>query len=105
VTNNTPIDEAMNLWLGVRRSPWPVRDDVAVVRRFGHLAPQLMEELRRLEKDFYGPSSAGESAAPLQTVGPALGTEARAEAFRKMHPQASDSLVEALCWAHSFDTK
>ena len=103
--DTSPIDRALAKWLGKDSSPWPLRDDAAVIEAFGPVeGSELLVALRTLESDFCGPSRTLEPV-PLADLGLAQTTESRAAAFRTIHPTLSDTVVALLSWAHSYDTR
>lgn|GEM_PF-5200585 len=90
--------------MGVGRSPFPLRDEAAVLQTFGgdHGA-KLLDELRQWEDDFYGLPATG--ALPLAELGRGLTVVERADSFREQHPEASEASVRALSWACGYDNR
>jgi hypothetical protein len=94
------VSEAIVLWTGWGRAPWPHWDESRLVDHFGRdKARELVPVVRRLAAEFYE-SDARLFAADLVT----MGDEAAAR-FRSLHPDLTEESVEALAWCYTFDYK
>lgn len=90
---------ALTVWTGWGRSKWPLRDEAAVRNRFGEDAPQLLEILVALAKDFYS-----SQARHLASDDSEMGEMAAAE-FRAKHPELPGQIAGILAWCYTFDFK
>lgn len=91
---------ALIVWSGWGSTPWPLRQDAAVVEAFGAKeAPALLESIRELEDDFYS-TDARLTIADLDAMAAAAAAE-----FRERHPELADEAVQALAWCYTFDYK
>jgi hypothetical protein len=92
------LSEAVVLWTGFHESPFPVRDEQRLVRRFGsEVAATLVPAILNLRADFF------ESDAALHEA--SLGEAGRkaADQFARLHPEISETAVQALAWCYTFD--
>lgn len=94
------LTEAMLVWTGFGKRPFPCRDESHLVDRFGaETAAQLLPVLRSLEDDFYA-SDARHTAEDIQEMG-----TMSSEQFRKTHPGVAEEIVQALAWCYTYDFK
>ena len=96
--SDSQLIEAARLWTGRGTRPCPVRDDSALVDRFGvEQAAALKSKLKSLEDEFYE-SNARIVAANLGE----MGQMAMAE-FRTRHPEVPEEIAEVFAWCYTFD--
>lgn len=94
------VGEAVVVWSGWGSSPFPRRDNVLVVQRYGaDAAAELLPLVRKLVDEFYL-SDARHVAINITEM--AIMSSAQ---FRKQHPEISDDAVKALAWCYTFDYK
>jgi len=94
------VSEAVVIWSGRGRKPWPTRDLSRLADHFGpELAADLAPIVTRLELDF--------CAADPSEIGKLIddGKDVAATKFRALHPEISDDAVEALWWCYTYDWK
>jgi len=92
------IKEAVLIWTGWTHTPNPVRDDAALIDRYGEdLALELLPVLRRLMSEFYE-SDAYNRISGLHEMG-----EEAARQFRVLHPELPDEVADAFAWCYKRD--
>ena len=91
---------AVAVWTGHGSHFRPLRDDGAVVERYGDARGRdLLVALRSLEADFYA------SDAYLTEPDHRRMVDRAVAEFRARHPDAPGPLVDALAWCYSYDNK
>jgi hypothetical protein len=94
------VSEAVALWLGWGVTSWPQRDEGRLAARFGAVAAaDLLPLVRAWEEDFYASDSRLTARNLVEMGGLA------AEEFRSRRPGATETAVEALAWAYTYDYK
>jgi hypothetical protein len=100
VDDASMISEAIVLWTGKGRTPWPQRDENRVVERFGpDKARDLMPVVRNLEKEFYK-SDAEFTVADLAEM-----MDVASAQFEKLHPELTNEAIEAFAWCYAYSKK
>jgi len=94
------LAEAVLIWTGFSEKPTPDRDDARLIRRIGaDAAAKFLPQIKQLQKDFYK-SNANFMAADVSQMATMASDD-----FRKLHPGASDQIVEAFAWCYTYDFK
>ena len=94
------VSEAVVVWTQRGHSPWPRRDDAAIVERYGSdRAARLIPAVHRLADDFFS-SDASNTVASLIEMGDVAAAE-----FRERNPAVSTEAVEALTWLYTYANK
>ncbi len=94
------IGEAVVVWTGWGRFPFPRRDKELLMERFGaDAADELMAAIRALEDEFYL-SDARHVARDLSEM-----AQLSAAEFKMKHPELPDEAIQAFAWCYTFDYK
>ncbi|MGN7859076.1 hypothetical protein ACTJI8_00695 [Microbacterium sp. 22303] len=94
------ISHAIVLWSGKGLSSYPVRDEEAIFREFGHeLGQTLLPRILSLEAEFYDSKAHVEAVDLVQ-----MGMRAASE-FSARHPEIGKAAIDALAWCYTYDYK
>jgi hypothetical protein len=97
-TFETLTSEAVVVWVSRATSPFPRRDDEAVLTRYGpQLGPKLLAAVLQLDADYYA-SDAGQRARDLAEMAAWASAD-----FRRLHPDVTEDAVDALEWCYTWD--
>lgn len=100
LTEIAPDDlvNAIRLWSGWGRTPFPSRDETRIRARYGEPdASALLAQIRILEADYYD-TDANRVASDLAEM-----QSLASEAFCKKHPSLPREVVSVLGWCYTFD--
>ena len=94
------ISSAIVVWTGWGKSSRPQRDEQRLVQAFGgRRTGKLIENLRKLEEEFYS-SNARFVAKDLAEMG-----RLAMQQFRSKHPELAEDAIQALAWCYTYDFK
>lgn len=97
---NELVSDAVVVWAGWGKSPFPTRDLKSLVTEYGNeIGQRLIIQIHELENSFYS-SNARFEAPNLVDMGEQAATE-----FRTKHPEISEDAVKAFAWCYTYDFK